>query len=412
MKLHRAQSHKAIQTFIFIPLLIGGLFTESGFCQQRSSILPDTGQTFCYDVSGNAIDCPDETSAYYGQDASYQGQPMKYQDNGDGTVTDLNTGLMWQKTPDFKRHTFDESRKYVKGLNIGGHTDWRLPNIKELYSLAHFNGELIPEGNSTPYIDTRYFDFKYDRLLFAGQYWSSTLYVKGGVQNYSKHGSLQGAFGFNFADGHIKSYETAYFYDGTKITSSDQIMVPGCYVRAVRGTTTLYDMKYVDNGDGTVTDQSTQLMWAQADSGERMDWLSALKYAKTSELAGYSDWRLPNIKELQSLVNYDKKSFPAINTKYFKVSVNSFKSTDDVYWLWSGTTQGDFKYTACYVAFGQAWSKKNSSSTTYYDWHGAGAQRSDPKSGKPEDYELASEMASDFISTKNFVRLVKNVSAE
>lgn len=383
-----------------------------GFCNDTVPVLPDTGQDICYDTAGSAIDCPDETSEYFGQDASHQGAEMKYKDNGDGTVTDLNTGLMWQKTPDFKRHKFDEAREYVDDLETGGYTDWRLPTIKELYSLAHFNGELVPDGKSTPYIDTKYFDFKYDRLLFAGQYWSSTVYIKGGVQNYGKHGSLQGGFGFNFADGHIKSYETGYYFDGTRVSDSDGIMIPGCYVRAVRGVTTLYDMKYVDNDDGTVTDQSTQLMWAQDDSGERMDWLGALKYAKTSELAGYTDWRLPNNKELQSLVDYDKKSFPAINTEYFKVSVNSFASTDDVYWFWTGTTQGDFKYTACYLAFGQAWSKKNSLAKTYYDWHGAGAQRSDPKSGEPEDYELASEMASDFISTKNFVRLVRNALAE
>lgn len=402
----------ALGIVMVVPLLISGLFTGIGVCQSTDPVLPDTGQNVCYDTSGSTIECPEETSEYFGQDASYQGAQMKYTDNSDGTVTDVNTGLMWQKTPDFKRHTFDGAKEYVASLKVGGYTDWRLPTIKELYSLAHFNGELLPDGKSTPYIDTDYFDFKYDPLLFAGQYWSSTVYVKGGVQNYATHGSLLGGFGFNFADGHIKSYETGYYFDGTKISESDGIMVPGCYVRAVRGKTTLYDMEYVDNGDGTVTDQSTKLMWAQNDSTRRMDWLSALEYAKTSELAGYTDWRLPNNKELQSLVDYDKKTFPAINTEYFKVSVHSFESAADVYWFWTGTTQGDFKYTACYLAFGQAWSKKNSSATRYYDWHGAGAQRSDPKSGKPEDYELASEMASDYISTKNFVRLVRNVAAE
>ena len=76
--------------------------------------------------------------------------------------------------------------------------------------------------------------------------------------------------------------------------------------------------------------------------------------------------------------------------------------------FWTSTTQGDFKWTADYVAFAQAWSKKNSSATQYFDWHGAGAQRSDPKSGKPSDYELASDMASDYISINNWVRLVRD----
>jgi hypothetical protein len=370
--------------------------------------LPDTGQSYTYDEDGLVVEDVDESSPYWGSDASIEGNELSYQDNGDGTVTDLNTGLMWQQTPDFTRYTYDEALEYVENLNTGGYDDWRLPTIKELYSLADFDGGIVPEGESTPYIDTDYFDFKYDKLLFAGQYWSSTTYVKNGVQNYSQHGSLLGGFGFNFADGHIKSYETGYYFDGTKISDSDGIMIPGCYVRAVRGTTTLYDMDYTDNNDGTVTDNSTDLMWAQDDSIQTMNWVEALEYANESELGGYTDWRLPNSKELESLVDYEKTDFPAIDTDFFNTSVTEFNSEQDAYYVWTSTTQGDFKYTACYVSFGPAWSKKNSSAVTYYDWHGAGAQRSDPKTGVASDYELASEMASDYISINNYVRLVRD----
>jgi hypothetical protein len=372
--------------------------------------LPDTGQSFTYDDEGILVEDVDESSIYWGSDATVDGNELSYQDNGDGTVTDLNTGLMWQQTPDFTRYTYDEALEYVENLEIGGYDDWRLPSIKELYSLAYFNGEIIPEGESHPYIDTEYFDFEYDHLLFAGQYWSSTTYIKNGVQNYEDHGSLLGGFGFNFADGHIKSYETGYYFDGTPISDDDGIMIPGCYVRAVRGTTDLYDMDYSDNGDETVTDNSTNLMWALNDSIETMDWVEALNYANESELAGYSDWRLPNSKELESLVDYEKTDFPAINTDFFNTTVTEFESEEDSYYVWTSTTQGDFKYSACYVSFGQAWSKKNSSADTYYDWHGAGAQRSDPKTGDPADYELASEMASDYISINNYVRLVRDAN--
>ncbi|MGD6730112.1 MAG: DUF1566 domain-containing protein [Pleomorphochaeta sp.] len=372
--------------------------------------LPDTGQSSTYDENGLLVEDIDESSPYWGSDATVEGNVLSYQDNGDGTVTDLNTALMWQQTPDFTRYTYDEALEYVENLEIGGYDDWRLPTIKELYSLAYFNGEIVPDGESHPYIDTDYFDFEYDHLLFAGQYWSSTTYIKNGVQNYDEHGSLLGGFGFNFADGHIKSYETGYYFDGTEISDEDGIMIPGCYVRAVRGTTTLYDMDYTDNGDGTVTDNSTSLMWAQDDSVQTMDWLEALEYANESELAGYSDWRLPNSKELESLVDYEKTDFPAIDTDYFNTTVTDFDYVDDSYYVWTSTTQGDFKYSACYVSFGQAWSKKNSEADTYYDWHGAGAQRSDPKTGNPEDYELASEMASDYISINNYVRLVRDAN--
>ncbi|MBM7037085.1 Lcl C-terminal domain-containing protein [Vibrio ulleungensis] len=377
----------------------------------ETPLLPDSGQSVQYDTNGDVLAASD-SSFYTGQDASIQGNAPRYLDNGDGTVTDLNTGLMWQKAHDYTGRNMAETVEHVEEMTLAGHTDWRVPTIKELYSLANFDGELLkPEdgGESKPYINTDYFEHEYDkRLPFAGQFWSSTTYVKNGVQTYTQHGGLQGAFGFNFSDGHIKSYETGLYIDGTEIADSDGIMVPGCFVRAVRGTTTLYDMDYVDNSDGTVTDQSTNLMWAKADSGQKMDWVDALEYADKADLAGYSDWRLPNVKELQSLVDYEKTTFPAINTEFFTTSVTKFESMEDAYYVWTSTTQGDFKWTAAYVAFGQAWSKKNSDATEYFDWHGAGAQRSDPKSGNPADYELASDMASDYISIENWVRLVRD----
>ena len=360
-----------------------------------SFTLIDTGQDVFYDGDGNEISSPGVSDDYYGQDAQFTGLQSSYQNNEDGTITDLNTGLMWQRTPDFERHNFYDAFDYVEDLEIGGYTDWRLPTIKELYSLLYSNGSLDPDGaaNSQPYINDEYFDFEYDFLLFAGQYWSSTKYVKGPLQNIN----IEGAFGFNFADGHIKSYETGLFFDG-----SSGVQDPGCFVRAVRGEENVYGVNiFTDNGDGTVTDNATNLMWQQADNGYTYNWKDALAYSTTSELAGYTDWRLPNTKELQSIVDYDKTTFPAIDESVFVC-------TNDDSWFWTSTTQGDFKYTACYLAFGKAYSKDNSSATEYYDWHGAGAQRSDPKGGEIDDYLLESVNAVDSLRIENYVRLVRN----
>ncbi|WP_103191570.1 Lcl C-terminal domain-containing protein [Formosa algae] len=361
-------------------------------------VLSDTGQDVFYDDDGVVISKPEEDEEYYGQDAQYTGIPSAYKDNEDGTVTDLNTGLMWQKTPDNNRHNFYDAFTYVDELEIGGYTDWRLPTIKELYSLVNSNGELNPKdlSQSKPYIDTNYFDFKYDeRMPYAGQYWSSTKYVKGPIQNIE----IEGAFGFNFADGHIKAYETGLYYNG-----EGGVRNPGNLIRAVRGKEKVYGVNdFEANTDGTVTDKATGLMWQQTDSGQTYNWKAALNYAKNSTLAGYSDWRLPNTKELQSIVDYDKKTIPAIDESVFTC-------TNKDSWFWTSTTQGDFKYTACYIAFGKAYSKDNSAATTYYDWHGAGAQRSDPKSGQVEDYVLKSVNAADSIRINNYVRLVRNVN--
>jgi len=73
--------------------------------------------------------------------------------------------------------------------------------------------------------------------------------------------------------------------------------------------------RFVDNGDGTVTDRCTGLMWQQAqfadvngngqiDLLDAVDWCSALAFCDALVLAGHEDWRLPNIRELQSIVDY------------------------------------------------------------------------------------------------------------
>jgi hypothetical protein len=359
-------------------------------------VLTDTGQDKFYDNEGNQIDKPSLEDEFYGQDAQFIGIEASYTDNGDGTITDNNTGLMWQKTPDFEHHNFYDAFDYVESLEIGGYTDWRMPTIKELYSLLNSTGELYPQDleKSQPYLNTDYFDFEYDkRMPYAGQYWSSTKYVKGPLQNIK----MEGAFGFNFADGHIKAYETGLYFDG-----AEGVHDPGNNVRAVRGTENVYGVNdFVDNNDGTVTDKATGLMWQKTDDGNTYNWVEALQVAKNSKIAGHEDWRLPNTKELQSIVDYDKETFPAIDE-------NFFECTNEDSWFWSSTTQGDFKYTACYIAFGKAYSKDSSSATEYYDWHGAGAQRSDPKAGNIKDYLMESVNAADSLRIKNYVRLVRN----
>lgn len=367
--------------------------------------LPDTGQSKFYDNDGNEISAPAAGEDFYGEDAQFTGLQMSYTDNGDGTVTDNNTGLMWQQTPNYNRMDYYDALDYVDTLNTGDYDDWRLPTIKELYSILNSDGELVStSSDSTPYLDTDYFDFEYDALLYAAQYWSSNIYLIEGVQSDGK----EGAFGMNFSDGHIKAYGTGKYFE-----SSTTVDVPGCFVRAVRGEENVYGVNnFIDNGDDTVTDNATGLMWQQADDGNGYNWQEALAYAENSELAGYTDWRLPNTKELQSIVDYEATSFPAINSVFSctEITDETADNTNGYGWYWSSTTHGDFKYAGNYVCFGAAWSKENSSATTYYDWHGAGAQRADPKAGDPADYELASENATDLIRIDNFVRLVRDVN--
>ncbi|MFA0442275.1 hypothetical protein BCU70_03380 [Vibrio sp. 10N.286.49.C2] len=162
---------KVLKTSLLVGITLS--LINPSYAQYETPVLPDTGQTVQYDTEGAPLTAS-ESSLFTGQDASVESNPMRYQDNGDGTVTDLNTGLMWQKAHDTTKRNLADSTAVVEGMNIGGYEDWRLPTIKELYSLAHFDGELMkPESgkDSSPYIDTEYFDFEYDeRIPFAGAF--------------------------------------------------------------------------------------------------------------------------------------------------------------------------------------------------------------------------------------------------
>jgi len=84
-------------------------------------------------------------------------------DNGDGTVTDTSTGLMWQRVTASRTYTWEQALSYCENLTHAGYSDWRLPTIKELASLADLR-------RYNPAIDTAYFPGT------AWSYWSSTTY--------------------------------------------------------------------------------------------------------------------------------------------------------------------------------------------------------------------------------------------
>ena len=172
-----------------------------------SYVIVDTGSSLCYDNS-IVISYPSETDPFYGQDAQYIGNHPTYQDNGDGTVTDLNNGLMWQQDPGEKL-TYSEAVSGSDTFILADFDDWRLPSIKELYSLINFNGTdpsgLVGEESLTAFIDTSFFVFQYGdetagERIIDSQYWSSTGYV-----STTMNGDAT-VFGVNFADGRIKGY--------------------------------------------------------------------------------------------------------------------------------------------------------------------------------------------------------------
>ncbi len=113
------------------------------------------------------------------------------------------------------------------------------------------------------------------------------------------------------------------------------------------------DSVYTDHGNGTVTDTRTGLMWKQCAEGlsgatcqtgslQGFTWASALAHAEASTFAGYTDWRLPNVKELSSLVE-DCRAGPAINTNLFPNTPSTL--------FWSGSPSADGSSLAWFVYF-------------------------------------------------------------
>lgn len=97
------------------------------------------------------------------------------------------------------------------------------------------------------------------------------------------------------------------------------------------------DLQYTDHGDGTVTDGATGLMWAKdgdaagCNFGNQTDWSSAVRWAQSVIFAGYRDWRLPNRRELDSLVDAGRNT-PSVNPIFTNTKSNYY---------WSSTTCND-----------------------------------------------------------------------
>jgi hypothetical protein len=140
----------------------------------------DTGQDRCYSNTGELV-YPRRQEPFYGQDAQYVGRSPSYRDNGNGTVTDLNTGLMWQKTPDFVKRALSEAESYADSLSLAGYNDWRLPNVKELQSIVDYNRapDASNPANRSPAIDPVF-------LLTEPEswFWTGTTHIENGFGYY------------------------------------------------------------------------------------------------------------------------------------------------------------------------------------------------------------------------------------
>ncbi len=273
----------------FIGLTI--LVSLAGIAQTQKLIpfrLPGTGQIISYTNT-------------QGEDADFVNNPPSFTDNGDGTITDNVTKLMWQKV-DGGEMTYENAATYCDNLVLGGYSDWRLPTGIELFSINHFD-------NINPAMNTMYFT-----KTTADYWWTSELRADNAADVWVVNAG--GGIGAHPKTETVSAGGTKQFH-----------------VRAVRTpiTTTFTVAHFTDNGDGTVTDNFTGLIWQKSASTNTMTWEDALNFCNTFNLAGKADWRLPNVRELQSLNDVSRVNPSFNNTVFQNLTTGDYWSSTSLY---------------------------------------------------------------------------------
>jgi hypothetical protein len=359
-----------------------------------SDRLPKTGQSTCFDAAGSAINCSN-TAQDGDKQAGVVWPDNRFLNNGDGTLTDQLTGLMWlqdgncihSQYPAFDdidaqdgKVSWPKLLEFVAGVNddtyvncSAGYADWRLPNINELESLNHaenYNDWLTGFG----FINAP--DSSY----------SST----------SSHGDPSSKLFLNFYSGAVS---TCSYCTSPLMMVRSTASVPTAPAQVFRtGQTSCHDIngqsiscagsgqdaehlagaswptpRFVDNGDSSVTDLLTGLMWIKdancldfTAEGSLRSWTEALASIATINSGTietcdvvHNDWRLPNRKELYSLFDYSRHN-PAIpsSNPFISVQLSSYWSSTtyagstDRAWMVDmrgGVTSHDTKTRAAYV---------------------------------------------------------------
>jgi hypothetical protein len=212
-----------------------------------------------------------------------------YTNNGDDTVKDNLTSLIWQDssyvTDENQKRTLSEGIDYCNNLALANYNDWRLPTSDELV-------QITDKSRYNPAIDTSIFKYTSPSV-----YWFDDIY--------------------NGANNAIN------FYDGDEVASADDTK----FIRCVRGTLPTVNFTLSDSGD-TVIDNNLNKEWQNnnAVGSSRAAWSDVTKYCEDLILDGKDDWRLPYINELYTIVDRNA------TTTYKSYSIFNTQNLGDGYW--------------------------------------------------------------------------------
>ena len=265
--------------------------------------ITDTGQTTSH-------------TATFGEDGDYiASHQQSFMDNGDGTVTDKVTKLVWQQcsygqsgpscgTGTTTYDTHASATTYCNNNTPGlPGTGWRLPGMQELVRILKNEGT-SPLINATVFPATGGFS-----------YWSGTDFAADTTKAW------------------IVYFNTGVIGNAAKTGSQ--------LTRCVKGTIST-GPSFNDQGDQTVTDSTSGLTWDQRETAT-MNWEAALGYCESLNHAGKVDWRLPNRNELHSLLDELDSTGPIINATYFPSAISLA--------YWTATTNPVTPANAYYTHF-------------------------------------------------------------
>jgi hypothetical protein len=281
-----------------------------------------TGQKTCYDEDGRKVRCRGT-----GQDGEYRlGAGIgkrRFRDNRDGTVTDRLTNLTWLKNGDcFGAQTWTEAlnssntlKNGACGLNDGSRPgDWRLANIIELQSLLDYEYEGFALPNNHPFTN-----------VSTGTYWTSTQSPAAPALGWFITLSLgPTVFDVKVNNFHVWPVKGGHGPDA-RLPKSGQTTCWNPFGQPIDCKGTGQDgeiqagvawpnPRFTDNRDGTITDNLTDLVWlkktnclgfATFDVALRASRRLADPNCGLTDNSRRGDWRIPNIRELQSLQAYN-----------------------------------------------------------------------------------------------------------
>lgn len=242
--------------------------------------------------------------------------PNTYKDNGDGTVSDSQTQLMWQQVTS-GTYTWADARTYCDALSLGGYDDWRLPTVAEGESIYDYT---LP----APCISGAAFPG-----AASGKHWTAVPKAADSASSWS----------VTLESGVSSSYDAVATASTVRCVRATAAWQPPAARFTVSGS----------SPNAAVVDSATGLSWQQTVSGSAYTWSasaaagSAQAYCNTLSLNGYSSgWRVPTERELLSIV--DRTAFNP------STDAAAFPSTPvGVYW--SATPMQDGSGSAWIVSF-------------------------------------------------------------